>query len=448
MVSFNLTGKKLLAVGLVVVIGFALLIGVIAGAAQSDGSTQATWCSDPMLLSPVPQATPAATPTSGADNPCYSSSPYGSAVVSWAKKMADALYVNPACGRERGGPDCNDTYYTSAFPKAVIAYGQQWCQAHNDCADWANGSYQCVSFVRGAYSQVYPMKFTNNAFALWATYQNVPGWQELPSGATGDITQRFLPEPGDVMIFRDHFVGHVAIVMQVQAPTQAHNGWVEFANANSSSAYDRMPILPNLQVDTSAWTSTDPQHNNSYIVWGYLRPKPAPSAHPVVRLSQLDQAQYASEQEYTTWAYSACSAAAMTEVLNAYGHQYHIHDILAVESQLIRPGSSPPEAYITPEQGLTSDAGIAATMQQFGFGTTWGEQWTLAEVLVAANSGTPVIVSWPPDRYAGGHLVVITGGTTTTLTLADSSAYNRQTLSVTQFLAWWGGFAAVSTPLS
>ena len=44
------------------------------------------------------------------------------------------------------------------------------------------------------------------------------------------------------------------------------------------------------------------------------------ASQQLVRVSQLDPAQYSSSEEYNTWAYSACSAAAMTEVFNAYGH--------------------------------------------------------------------------------------------------------------------------------
>ena len=54
----------------------------------------------------------------------------------------------------------------------------------------------------------------------------------------------------------------------------------------------------------------------------------------LVRISQLDPNQYSSTGEYNTWAYSACSAASMTEVFNAYGHHYRITDILKVEAQL------------------------------------------------------------------------------------------------------------------
>jgi hypothetical protein len=417
--------KWVLGLVALLVLGFVLLLEMVVQVAGTADAGQTTGCS---AVSPT-------TPTTSEEGTCYAASPYGAAVVSWAKQMADALYVNPACGNTRGGA-CNDTWYTSAFPQPVIAYGQQWCQTHGGCEDWANGSYQCVSFVRGAYSQVYPMHLTNDAFGLWATYQHAPGWQEIPSLATNDPSQRFLPEPGDVMVFKDNGVGHVSIVMQVQPPRAGKNGWIEFTNANSSSAYDRMPLRPDLTVDTSEWAIS----GDDYQVWGYIRPKLSVT-QSLVRINQLDPKQYASTSEWNTWAYSACSAAAMTEVLNAYGLHLRIHDVLVVESA---------HGDIDPTLGLTHDGGIADTLAQFGFQTDWGEHWSLEQVVQTANEGLPVIVGWPPDRYAGGHIVVVVGGDLAagTISLADSSSWNRQTVSVAQFQQWWAGFAAVALPRS
>ncbi|HEU5376256.1 MAG TPA: CHAP domain-containing protein [Ktedonobacteraceae bacterium] len=451
--------KLLGGIAALALIGFGLLVSLVLGVtgAAQNGENEVCHAPLPNLTQTVRAATntvrtpDASGTTSNAvtpanDNPCFSTSRFGAQVVAWAEKMADALTVNPLCGTRRTPPDCNRyTYYTSAFPKEVIQYGQHWCRVHGGCTSWANGNYQCVSFVRGAYSQVFPMNLTNDAFNLWYTYQHQPGWQEIPSAA-GDVTERGLPQPGDAMIFKDFGVGHVAVVIAVTAPHDGKNGEVEFANANSTSPYDRMPLLPSLLVDTSRWNHIgDPQNSNIYTVWGYLRPRSNASS-TVTRISQLDPAQYASHDEFTIWAYSACSAAAMTEVLNAYGGQYRIHDVLSVESVLTIPGSSPPEPYITPQLGLTSEAGIAETMQRFHFKTTWSDHWTLHQILNVANSGTPVIVSWPPDRYAGGHLVVVVGGDSGSIRIADSSSWNRHTLSVAQFMQWWGGFAAVSTP--
>jgi ABC-type bacteriocin/lantibiotic exporter with double-glycine peptidase domain len=129
----------------------------------------------------------------------------------------------------------------------------------------------------------------------------------------------------------------------------------------------------------------------------------------------------------------------MTEVMNSYGHKYRITDILKVEYQI---------GEITPQLGLLEDSGVANTVSHFGFHTIWGHQLTLSQVIQIANKGRPVIVSFPPNRYPQGHLVVVTGGNSSSVNLADSSIYDRRTVSRAQFLKWWGGFSAVLIPNS
>jgi hypothetical protein len=165
------------------------------------------------------------------------------------------------------------------------------------------------------------------------------------------------------------------------------------------------------------------------------------AAQKLVRISQLDPAQYSSTEEYNTWAYSACSTTAMTEVINSYGHNYRITDILKVESQI---------GAITPQLGLLEEAGVADTASHFGFTTIWGHQFSLNQIIDIANKGRPVIVSFPPGRYpdGNGHLVVVTGGDSNSVYIADSSIFNRHTLSHATFLSWWGGFAAILIPQS
>lgn len=157
----------------------------------------------------------------------------------------------------------------------------------------------------------------------------------------------------------------------------------------------------------------------------------------LVRLGQLDPSQYQSNSEFNTWAYSACSSAAMTEVINSYGHKYRITDILQVESRIHE---------ITPQEGLLEEVGIQRTATLFHFNTKWGHDLSLNQIIAAANSGTPVIVSFPPQLYAGGHLLVVRGGNSTYVDLADSSLYNRTQLTHAAFMKWWGGFSAVLTP--
>ena len=161
------------------------------------------------------------------------------------------------------------------------------------------------------------------------------------------------------------------------------------------------------------------------------------ASQSLVRLSQLDPAQYNSTQEFQLWAYSACSTASMTEVFNSYGRHYRITDVLKVEAQI---------GEITPQLGLLEDVGIQRTSALFGFKTTWGHNLSLDQIINTGNHGKPVIVSFPPDRYAGGHLLVVTGGDSNVVYLADSSLWNRHSLSRAQFLNWWEGFYAIVTP--
>jgi ABC-type bacteriocin/lantibiotic exporter with double-glycine peptidase domain len=170
---------------------------------------------------------------------------------------------------------------------------------------------------------------------------------------------------------------------------------------------------------------------------GGIENRGQPTGRHLVRLNQLDPGQYASIQEYHTWASSTCSTAAMTEVANYYGGNYRITDLLAVEAHI---------GEITPELGLLEDAGIAHTVAHFGFVTSWGYGRTLDQLVALANGGMPVIVAFPPSRYPGGHLLVVIGGDGARVLVADSSIWNRTSFSRTHFLMLWAGFAAVVTP--
>ena len=203
---------------------------------------------------------PTATPSKGAAG-CLPPSGIEASVVQLALHMATHLYVNPLCHGTISYPYCYYTWYDSGFPPEVVAYAEQVCPG---CAAWANGTYQCVSFVRGAYSQAYPMDQAANAFDLWSVYQGKRGWTEIPSAAAPP-GQRGLPYPGDVIVWADASVGHVAIATSVLPPHDGQNGQITFANANSVTPLDSMILHPDLSVST--WSG--------YTVWGYIRPAPA-----------------------------------------------------------------------------------------------------------------------------------------------------------------------------
>jgi hypothetical protein len=260
--------------------GVAATFAWMAGSGYGSGSTLCQ-----AVTPAIGSATPGTTLTPGGNtSSCVPASRVGAQVVAWAQAMAGALYVNPACGGRIRYPDCYDTWYKTPgstyppgvpiFPQAVIQYGQRVCPG---CSAWANGTYQCVSFVRGAYSQVYPMRLTANAFDLWAVYATRPGWKEIPS-ASAPAGQRGIPMPGDVMIFKDASIGHAAIVMSVELPTATTMGAITFSNANSVSPYTTMPLLPDLTVDTASWPG--------YTVWGYIRPSPKALAQRTLPSSQ------------------------------------------------------------------------------------------------------------------------------------------------------------------
>ncbi|HEY4033881.1 MAG TPA: cysteine peptidase family C39 domain-containing protein [Ktedonobacteraceae bacterium] len=156
------------------------------------------------------------------------------------------------------------------------------------------------------------------------------------------------------------------------------------------------------------------------------------------RLAQMDASQYTSEQQYDTWAPSACSTTAMTEVINAYGHNYHISDILQAEIG---------QSAISPELGLLKLEGIDHTVAQFGFGTAQLSRAPLDSIISVANSGWPIIVDFPPSGdWPTGHFLVVIGGDSSTVLLADSSSSNFTSMSRQQFSRDWGGYAVVVMP--
>ncbi len=168
------------------------------------------------------------------------------------------------------------------------------------------------------------------------------------------------------------------------------------------------------------------------------------ASQSLVRINQLDAAQYNSTQEYNTWAYSACSAASMTEIINAYdayyhtGKQYRITDILKIESAI---------GAISSDLGLLEPTGIDRTVARFNFQVTWLKNPSLDDVINTANAGRPVIVNFPPDRWSGGHLLVVRGGNRDYVYLADSSRLNMQAMARATYMKYWAGFAAVMTPI-
>jgi predicted double-glycine peptidase len=65
---------------------------------------------------------------------------------------------------------------------------------------------------------------------------------------------------------------------------------------------------------------------------------------------------------------------------------------------------------------------------------------TLNDLIAVANKGSPVIVGIP------GHIMVVRGGDSTYVYLADSSLANRTQMTHQDFLSIWNKFSVLLIP--
>lgn len=232
-------------------------------------------------------------------------------------------------------------------------------------------------------------------------------------------SSRFRTSVVGVLLGMCLLVGIVMMLASTLTPTHALAANFTMVTVGSGSPVHPMTSMPRT---TNATPPPNTQVNASKAI---------------TRIPQLDPGQYRSQQDYDKWAYSACSAAAMTEVLDAYGLHYRIADILSVEASI---------GEITPELGLLEPIGIDRTVARFGFQATWHSGESLDALIGLANQGTPLIIGFPPERWSGGHLLVLRGGDSQQVFLVDSSKLNMQAMGRATFLKYWAGFAVAVTP--
>jgi hypothetical protein len=151
------------------------------------------------------------------------------------------------------------------------------------------------------------------------------------------------------------------------------------------------------------------------------------------RIDQTDRAQYASDQEYSTWYLSSCSAAAMAYVLNSLGGHYIIHDVLQAEISTGQISSYSGLLY-----GFDS---VAKTVSQLGYHAN-SVVGGIDGIVGMANGGNPVIVDMHNADWPSGHILVVVGGDTTNLQVVDSWTTNKTSISRTDFSTQWTGLAA------
>jgi hypothetical protein len=148
---------------------------------------------------------------------------------------------------------------------------------------------------------------------------------------------------------------------------------------------------------------------------------------------QADRAQYNNDNpEWQLWSYSACSGCAMAALLDAYGatkngNPLKCGDVLEVAYKLgvYDPGTSPTQGWGLLPPGQLN---LARTAAQFGFAADYSQNLSLDDLIKLANSGTPSIVGFPT------HVMVLKGGNSNDVFLADSGGLHLTTVTRDQFL--------------
>jgi hypothetical protein len=149
-----------------------------------------------------------------------------------------------------------------------------------------------------------------------------------------------------------------------------------------------------------------------------------------------------SRQQYERWWPSACSPAALTMVLRAWGTRVEIGSVL---DRLIAHKA------ITPAQGLLRAEALAQVAQEYGYQAQTFWRWSVAQVAQVTAQGIPVLVDvvdahrqTPYPALSVGHWLVVVGVSTTgQVAVRDSSAYRIRSLSPALFRTLFTGVSVV-----
>lgn len=173
----------------------------------------------------------------------------------------------------------------------------------------------------------------------------------------------------------------------------------------------------------------------------------------VTAFSQADKTQYNNENpQWSLWSYSACSGCAMAALMDAYGANLNgkplnCGDVLEVEYRL--SVYNPVNAWGL-QRGAPDE--LAKTAAQFGLTGYYTQKLSLDDLITLANAGIPSIVRIPT------HVMILTGGDSQHVFLADSGGLHLSQVTRTQFLhglpgsklyagqSWMAGWYIILTP--
>ncbi len=153
---------------------------------------------------------------------------------------------------------------------------------------------------------------------------------------------------------------------------------------------------------------------------------------------------YDSTDQFNNWWDAACSAAALSEILTAYGVP---NATIGHEIDELGPD-------ISPDAGLLSFHGFTAVAAKHNLQAIIGSSMSYSQMLYVANTlGLPIIVNVRISYgyyhfFSGGHFLVVTGGDDQGLRIVDSSEYYIKYLPKDVFYQMFTGRTVIIAPAS
>ncbi len=151
---------------------------------------------------------------------------------------------------------------------------------------------------------------------------------------------------------------------------------------------------------------------------------------------------YDSYAQFQEWGGAACSAAALSEVLTAYGVRG-----ATIGHEIDELGN-----YISPNWGLLDHHAFAVIAARHGLRADESTSWTYNQIIyVSQHLGIPVIVNVRITYgyysfFSGGHFLVVVGGDSQGLAIVDSSEYYIHYLPKDVFYQMFTGYSAAIAP--
>ncbi len=148
-----------------------------------------------------------------------------------------------------------------------------------------------------------------------------------------------------------------------------------------------------------------------------------------------------NQQQYDLWWPSACSPAALTMALRAWGVQVGIGLVL---DRLIAHQA------ITPEHGLLHPEALETVAKEYSFQAITFWSWNLQDVAAVTRQGAPVLIDvvdakrqTPYPGFVVGHWLVVTSVASDHIEVGDSSGYHIHRLSPDVFHTLFTGIGVV-----